>query len=78
MSIGLGCTIRSPIWNVESTHATWKLVRAASAWDARGTPDGRLVPAVDVDPDAEVPAELRVPDVEGLPLVVEKRRYDPQ
>ncbi|MER6779479.1 hypothetical protein [Streptomyces sp. NPDC000659] len=40
--------------------------------------DGRLVLAVDADPDAEVPTELRVPDIEGLPLVVEKRRYDPQ
>ncbi|MEV0990785.1 hypothetical protein [Streptomyces sp. NPDC049949] len=40
--------------------------------------DGRLVLAVDADPDAEVPTELRVPDIEGLPPVVEKRRYDPQ
>jgi hypothetical protein len=40
--------------------------------------DGRLVLEVDVDPDAEVPAELRQPDIEGLPLVVEKRRYEPQ
>ncbi|MFE2070547.1 hypothetical protein ACFXDH_50720 [Streptomyces sp. NPDC059467] len=40
--------------------------------------DGRLVPEVTVEPETEVPAQLRVPDVEGLPLVVEKRRYEAQ
>ncbi|MEV5375069.1 hypothetical protein [Streptomyces nondiastaticus] len=40
--------------------------------------DGRLVLEVDVDPAAEVPPELRRPDIDGLPLVVEKRRYEPQ
>ncbi|MCF3105170.1 hypothetical protein IPZ58_26785 [Streptomyces roseoverticillatus] len=40
--------------------------------------DGRLVLEVDVDPDAEIPPELRRPEIEGLPLVVEKRRYEPQ
>lgn len=40
--------------------------------------DSGLVLEVTVDPNAEVPPELRAPDVEGLPLVVEKRRYEPQ
>ncbi|MEV4923254.1 hypothetical protein [Streptomyces roseoverticillatus] len=40
--------------------------------------EGRLVLEVDVDPGAEVPPELRRPEIEGLPLVVEKRRYEPQ
>lgn len=40
--------------------------------------DGRLVLEVDVDPAAEVPPELRRTDIDGLPLVVEKRRYEPQ
>ncbi|KIF01554.1 hypothetical protein PL81_35005 [Streptomyces sp. RSD-27] len=39
---------------------------------------GRLVLAVDVDPDAEVPPELSQAEIDGLPLVVEKRRYEPQ
>lgn len=39
---------------------------------------GALVLEVTVDPDAEIPAQLHVPDIEGLPLVVEKRRYEPQ
>ncbi|MEU8549050.1 hypothetical protein AB0C81_19055 [Streptomyces roseoverticillatus] len=32
----------------------------------------------DVDPGAEVPPELRRPEIDGLSLVVEKRRYEPQ
>ncbi len=40
--------------------------------------DGRLVLEVTVAPDTEIPAELQVPEVDGLPLVVEKRRYEPQ
>ncbi|MFJ9713627.1 hypothetical protein [Streptomyces sp. NPDC101234] len=40
--------------------------------------DDRLVLEVTVEPETEVPAQLKVPDVEGLPLVVEKRRYEAQ
>ncbi|MFC9325698.1 hypothetical protein [Kitasatospora sp. NPDC057015] len=40
--------------------------------------DGRLVLEVTVAPDAETPAELRAAEIDGLPLVVEKRRYEPQ
>jgi hypothetical protein len=31
---------------------------------------------VTIDPDSDVPADLRIPDLEGLPVVVEKRRYE--
>lgn len=40
--------------------------------------DDRLVLAVSVDPDAEVPRELDVPDLDGLPVEVERQRYEPQ
>jgi|GEM_PF-4630389 hypothetical protein len=38
---------------------------------------GRLVLEVTVDPDADIPAELTGDDVDGLPLVVDRRRYEP-
>jgi len=37
-----------------------------------------LVLEVAVDPDAAVPAELDVAELDGLPLKVERRRYDLQ
>lgn len=33
---------------------------------------------VTVDPAHEVPAELRTAELDGVPLVVERRRYEPQ
>ncbi len=41
--------------------------------------DGGLVLEVSVDPDTPVPAELvDVPAIEGLPVVVERQRYELQ
>jgi hypothetical protein len=39
---------------------------------------GRLVLVVGLDPDAPVPPELKRTEIDGLPLVVERRRYEPQ
>ena len=38
--------------------------------------DDQFVLEVSVDPDAELPDELTVPDLEGLPLKVARRRYE--
>lgn len=40
--------------------------------------EGNPVLEVTVDPAQEVPAELKVPELDGVPLVVERRRYKPQ
>ncbi len=40
--------------------------------------EGKLVLEVTVDPAREVPAELKVAELDGVPLVVERRRYEPQ
>lgn len=39
--------------------------------------DGVPVLEVSVDPDAEVPELLRVAELDGVPLRVERRRYEP-
>ncbi len=39
---------------------------------------GEPVLEVTVDPAGEVPGELRVAELDGVPLVVERRRYEPQ
>ena len=39
---------------------------------------GEPVLEVTVDPAREVPNELRVAELDGVPLVVERRRYEPQ
>ena len=39
---------------------------------------GQPVLEVTVDPAQEVPAELNVSELDGVPLVVERRRYEPQ
>jgi hypothetical protein len=38
--------------------------------------DDRLVLEVSVDPDAALPAELDAPELDGLPLQVERQRYE--
>jgi hypothetical protein len=38
----------------------------------------RLALVVGLDPDAPVPPELEPHEIDGLPLVVERRRYEPQ
>jgi hypothetical protein len=40
--------------------------------------EGQPVLEVTVDPAQEVPAELRAAELDGIPLVVERRRYEPQ
>lgn len=40
--------------------------------------DGGLVLEVTVDPSQELPDELVRPDIDGLPLVVERDRYELQ
>lgn len=40
--------------------------------------EGELVLEVTVDPAHDVPAELEVAELDGIPLVVERRRYEPQ
>lgn len=40
--------------------------------------EGKPVLEVTVSPGQEVPAELRVAELDGVPLVVERRRYEPQ
>lgn len=40
--------------------------------------DGRPVLEVTVDPDHDVPPDLRGAELDGVPLVVEKRRYELQ
>ncbi len=40
--------------------------------------DGRPVLEVYVDPDAEVPDELKAEALDGIPLAVERRRYETQ
>jgi hypothetical protein len=40
--------------------------------------EGQPVLEVTVDPAQEVPAELRVAELDAVPLVVERRRYEPQ
>jgi len=39
--------------------------------------DERLALVVDLDPEADVPEELRAADVDGLPLIIERNRYRP-
>jgi hypothetical protein len=39
---------------------------------------GEPVLEVSVDPAQEVPGELRTAELDGVPLVVERRRYEPQ
>jgi hypothetical protein len=39
---------------------------------------GEPVLEVTVDPAQKVPAELRAADLDGVPLVLERRRYEPQ
>jgi hypothetical protein len=39
---------------------------------------GQPVLEVTVDPAREVPAELNVAELDGVPLVIERRRYEPQ
>jgi hypothetical protein len=39
---------------------------------------GRPVLEVTVDPAVDIPAELGIDDLDGLPLVVERRRYEIQ
>ena len=45
VSIRLGCTIRSPMVKVLSTHATWKLVSAACWFDTLSMTMAPSVPA---------------------------------
>lgn len=40
--------------------------------------EGKPVLEVTVDPAHEVPAELKVAELDGVPLAVERRRYEPQ
>ena len=40
--------------------------------------DGEPVLEITVDPAREVPAELNAAELDGVPLVVERRRYEPQ
>jgi hypothetical protein len=40
--------------------------------------EGKPVLEVTVDPAQEVPAELKAAELDGVPLVVERRRYEPQ
>jgi hypothetical protein len=40
--------------------------------------EGEPVLEVTVDPAQEVPAELGAAELDGVPLVVERRRYEPQ
>jgi hypothetical protein len=40
--------------------------------------NGEPVLEVTVDPARDVPAELRAAELDGIPLVVERRRYEPQ
>jgi hypothetical protein len=40
--------------------------------------DGQPVLEVSVDPAHEVPAGLTAADLDGVPLVVQRRRYEPQ
>jgi hypothetical protein len=37
---------------------------------------GRFVLEVSLDPDADLPSALTVPELDGLPLEVERRRYE--
>jgi hypothetical protein len=39
---------------------------------------GEPVLEVTVDPAQEVPGELRITELDGVPLIVERRRYEPQ
>lgn len=39
---------------------------------------GQPVLEVTVDPAREVPAELNAAELDGVPLVLERRRYEPQ
>jgi len=40
--------------------------------------DGTPVLEVSVDPAAEIPERLQVAELDGVPLRVERRRYEPQ
>jgi hypothetical protein len=40
--------------------------------------DGQPVLEVSVDPAHEIPAGLTAKDLDGVPLVVQRRRYEPQ
>jgi hypothetical protein len=40
--------------------------------------DGAPVLEITVDPERPVPAELQVTELDGVQLVVERRRYEPQ
>jgi hypothetical protein len=40
--------------------------------------DGQPVLEVSVDPGVDVPAEVQVPDLDGLPLRVERQKYELQ
>lgn len=40
--------------------------------------DDRPVLVVTFDPDAELPDDLRVPDIDGIELQIDRGRYEPQ
>jgi hypothetical protein len=61
---------------VQHRHEQWIMGHPEATGVGVKLRDGGLVLEVTIDPDADVPAPLRVHDLDGLPLVVEKRRYE--
>jgi hypothetical protein len=63
---------------VQRRHERWIMAHPEATGMGVKLHDDRLVLERSVDPGADVPAGLRVDELDGPPVVVEKRRYEPQ
>ncbi|HYT10710.1 MAG TPA: hypothetical protein VEL73_08630 [Mycobacteriales bacterium] len=61
---------------VQRRHEGWIMTLPGVTGVGVKLRDGRPVLEVTVDPEAEIPAELQIEELDGLPVVVEKRRYE--
>jgi hypothetical protein len=63
---------------VQRRHERWIMEHPEVTGVGVKLRDDHLVLEISVDPGADVPPDLRVDELDGLPVVVEKRRYEPQ
>ena len=61
---------------VQRRHERWIMEHPETTGVGVKLRDDHLVLEVTIDPDADIPVDLRVDDLDGLPVVVEKRRYE--
>jgi len=62
--------------SVQRHHEGWIMGHPEATGVGVKLQDDRLVLEVTIDPNCDVPADLRVPDLDGLPLVIKRRRYE--